>query len=86
MLHCYVAVQEMLESNVSERLSDDDNLERLGRKVSEMFNGNPHSHEDSSSREDEDCCRLEYTYSLRRKRYTYTHPQLEVCKIPGFRD
>lgn len=59
----------MLESNASERLSDDDNLERLGRKVSEILNnGNPHSPEDSSSREDDDCMHLDYTYSLRRKR------------------
>jgi hypothetical protein len=63
----------MMESTVSERLSDDDNLERLGRKVSEILNnGNPHSPHthtpDSSSREDEDGLRHEYSYSLRRKR------------------
>uniref|UniRef100_A0A1B6MNK2 Mitogen-activated protein kinase kinase kinase dlk-1 n=2 Tax=Graphocephala atropunctata TaxID=36148 RepID=A0A1B6MNK2_9HEMI len=64
-LTCQQAIME--ESTVSERLSDDDNLERLGRKVSEILNnGNPLS-PDSSSREDEDCLHTDYSYSLRRK-------------------
>lgn len=63
--------QELVERNVNERLSDDDHLESLGRKVSEILNnGNPLPDslpEDSSSREDDDCPHLGYTYSLRRK-------------------
>lgn len=69
-------LQELEVRNVTERLSDDDHLETLGRKVSEILNnGNPHPHcmpEDSSSREDEDCPHLGYTYSLRRKRLVET--------------
>uniref|UniRef100_A0A1B6E331 Mitogen-activated protein kinase kinase kinase dlk-1 n=1 Tax=Clastoptera arizonana TaxID=38151 RepID=A0A1B6E331_9HEMI len=63
--------EEVLDGKSVERLSDDDHLETLGRKVSEILhNGNPHPHcipEDSSSREDEDCPHFGYGYTLRRK-------------------
>ncbi|XP_054274233.1 mitogen-activated protein kinase kinase kinase 13-like isoform X2 [Macrosteles quadrilineatus] len=53
---------QMSESTVKERVSDDDNLEQLGRKVSEILhNGNPHSHTPDSS-DDHD-----FMYTLRRK-------------------
>ncbi|XP_075230073.1 mitogen-activated protein kinase kinase kinase 13 wallenda isoform X2 [Lycorma delicatula] len=64
------SLQDLTEKNGNERLSDDDHLESLGRKVSEILNNgnNPHClPEDSFRGEDEDLPRLGYTYSLRRK-------------------
>lgn len=58
-----------VETNGNERLSDDDILESLGRKVSEILNNGNGARltEDSSDREDDDLPRLGYTYALRRK-------------------
>ncbi|XP_039285893.1 mitogen-activated protein kinase kinase kinase 12 isoform X2 [Nilaparvata lugens] len=58
------------ERNGNERLSDDDILESLGRKVSEILNNGNGARlaEDSSDREDDDLPRLgSYSYALKRK-------------------
>ncbi|XP_014244385.1 mitogen-activated protein kinase kinase kinase 13-B isoform X2 [Cimex lectularius] len=67
-IHDYENYNET-ELNCNTRLSDDDHLETLGRKVNEMIltNGNCVGIEDSSSREDDEPPHLPYSYGLRRK-------------------
>lgn len=53
---------------------DDDHLESLGRKVSEiLINGNPRA-EDSSGREDDDFPHIcGHSFILKRKRYEHVY-------------